>query len=160
MASRLGIHGRDGLSLADAWADENPTAYLGMTVECFPNFFTMIGPNSGPAHGGSVVFQAECQTRYITSLIVQMVEKGFNAFEVKSDVLRQFVEEVDAEHEKLIWTHPGVDTYYKNRHGRVTSGIPWRFVDYWKMTHDAQLSDYEFEQEGNRSQTNDNSSVA
>jgi len=157
MASRLGIHGRDGLSLADAWADENPTAYLGMTVEGFPNFFTMIGPNSGPAHGGSVVFQAECQTRYITSLIVQMVEQGFDAFEVKSDVLRQFVQKVDAEHEKLIWTHPGLDTYYKNRHGRVTSVIPWRFVDYWKMTHDAQLSDYKLEQKGNQSQTNQNS---
>lgn len=142
MASRLGIIGRDGISLSEAWGDENPTAYLGVTVEGFPNFFTMIGPNSGPAHGGSVVFQAECQTRYITSLIVKMLQQEIDAVEVKPAVIRDYVERVDAEHEKLIWTHPGVDSYYKNRHGRVISVMPWRFVDYWRMTHDADLADY------------------
>jgi len=150
LASRLGIVGRDGVTLAEAWGDENPTAYLGMAVEGFPNFFTMIGPNSGPAHGGSVVFQAECQTRYMTSLIVKMLEQGADSFEVKPDVLRQYVGKVDAEHEKLIWTHPGVDSYYKNRHGRVISVMPWRFVDYWQMTHDVDLTDYEFASRGDR----------
>ena len=27
----------------------------------------MLGPNSGPAHGGSVIFQSECQSRYISA---------------------------------------------------------------------------------------------
>lgn len=150
MASRLSIVGRDGITLSEMWGDENPTAYLGMAVEGFPNFFTMIGPNSGPAHGGSVVFQAECQTRYMTSLIVKMLEQGSDSFEVKPDVLRQYVDKVDAEHEKLIWTHPGVASYYKNRHGRVISVMPWRFVDYWQMTHDVDLTDYELTSRGNR----------
>ena len=97
-----------------------------------------------------MVFQAECQTRYITSLIVQMLEQGFDTFQVKPNVLHEYVEKVDAEHEKLIWTHPGVDSYYKNRHGRVISVMPWRFVDYWQMTHDADLADYELETKGDR----------
>ena len=62
MAARLNITGRDGKRLADTWANDNPTAYLGLTVPGFPNFFTMLGPNSGPAHGGSVIFQSECQS--------------------------------------------------------------------------------------------------
>ena len=50
--------------------------------------------------------------------------------------------EVDAEHEQLIWTHPGMSTYYRNKQGRVFSAMPWRFVDYWQMTHDPDLSQY------------------
>jgi 4-hydroxyacetophenone monooxygenase len=33
-------------------------------------------------------------------------------------------------------------TYYRNDQGRVFSAMPWRFVDYWTMTHDPDLRDY------------------
>jgi len=42
----------------------------------------------------------------------------------------------------LIWSHPGMTTYYRNSQGRVFSAMPWRFVDYWTMTHDPDLSQY------------------
>jgi 4-hydroxyacetophenone monooxygenase len=35
-----------------------------------------------------------------------------------------------------------MSTYYRNRHGRVFSAMPWRFVDYWAMTHDPDFSRY------------------
>jgi 4-hydroxyacetophenone monooxygenase len=142
MAARLNIVGKAGVSLADTWRDDNPQAYLGLSVPGFPNFFCMLGPNSGPAHGGSVIFQAECQTRYIASCLVQMIERDIASIDLKPEVLEAYVRSVDAEHEQLIWTHPGVETYYRNRHGRVFSVMPWRFVDYWQMTHDADLDDY------------------
>lgn len=142
MAARLDIRGRDGISLKEAWKDDNPTAYLGLTVPGFPNFFCMLGPNSGPGHGGSVIFQAECQTRYVISLLIRMVEDSIDALEVRQDVHDAYVKRVDDEHEQLIWTHPGMSTYYRNRLGRVFSVMPWRFVDYWAMTHDPDLEDY------------------
>ena len=142
MAARLGITGRDGLALADAWGNDDPRAFLGLTVPGFPNFFCMLGPNSGPAHGGSVMFQAECQARYITSCLVQLIAGDIGSAEVRQEAVDRYVEAVDAEHEQLIWTHPGVDNYYRNRHGRVFSVMPWRFVDYWAMSHDADLADY------------------
>lgn len=142
MAARLNITGRGGKTLKQAWADDNPTAYLGLTVPDFPNLFVMLGPNSGPAHGGSVIFQSECQSRYITSCLVEMIEHGLAAIDVKPDVHDGYVRKVDAEHEQMIWTHPGMTTYYRNSRGRVFSAMPWRFVDYWQMTHDADLNDY------------------
>lgn len=145
MAARLSLVGRDGQDLRDVWANDNPTAYLGLTVPGFPNFFCMMGPNSGPAHGGSIVFQSECQTRYITSCLVQMIEVGLSAIEVRQDVLETYVRKVDAAHEQMIWTHPGMTTYYRNKQGRVFSAMPWRFVDYWRMTHDANLDEYQVE---------------
>jgi 4-hydroxyacetophenone monooxygenase len=142
MAARLNITGRDGKPLAEAWANDNPTAYLGLTVPGFPNFFTMLGPNTGPAHGGSVIFQSECQSRYITACLVEMIERDITAIDVRQDAHDRYIREVDAEHEQLIWTHPGMSTYYRNKQGRVFSAMPWRFVDYWRMTHDPDLSQY------------------
>ena len=102
----------------------------------------MLGPNSGPAHGGSVIFQSECQSRYISSCLVEMIEHGIAAIDVRQEVLDEYVRKVDAEHEAMIWTHPGTTTYYRNSSGRVFSAMPWRFVDYWTMTHDADLDHY------------------
>lgn len=142
MAAKLHITGRDGKSLADAWANDNPTAYLGLTVPDFPNLFVMLGPNTGPAHGGSVIFQAECQSRYISACLVQMIERDIAAIDVHAEAKDAYVREVDAEHEQMIWTHPGMSTYYRNKSGRVFSAMPWRFVDYWAMTHDPDLQQY------------------
>ncbi|HLG85404.1 MAG TPA: NAD(P)-binding domain-containing protein [Bradyrhizobium sp.] len=143
MAARLNITGRRGRTLRDKWANDNPTAYLGLTVPDFPNLFCMLGPNSGPAHGGSVIFQSECQSRYISACLVEMMERGIAAIDVRQDVHDDYVRKVDVEHEAMIWTHPGMSTYYRNRSGRVFSAMPWRFVDYWAMTHDADLSRYQ-----------------
>jgi 4-hydroxyacetophenone monooxygenase len=142
MAARLNIMGRDGKNLKQAWANDNPTAYLGLTVPDFPNLFLMLGPNSGPAHGGSVIFQSECQSRYISAALVAMIEQGLAAIDVRHDVHDRYIRDVDAEHEQLIWSHPGMTTYYRNKQGRVFSAMPWRFVDYWGMTHDPDLSQY------------------
>jgi 4-hydroxyacetophenone monooxygenase len=142
MAARLNISGRDGKNLRDAWANDNPTAYLGLTIPDFPNLFVMLGPNSGPAHGGSVIFQSECQSRYISACLVEMIERGIAAIDVKQEAHDTYIREVDAEHEQLIWTHPGMSTYYRNQQGRVFSAMPWRFVDYWQMTHDPDFSQY------------------
>src|SRR3954468_11803047 len=141
MAARLNISGRDR-NLKDAWANDNPTAYLGLTVPGFPNFFCMLGPNSGPAHGGSVIFQSECQSRYICACLLHMIEHEVAAMDVSPEAQDRYVREVDREHEQLIWTHPGMTTYYRNSQGRVFSAMPWRFVDYWGMTHDPDFSQY------------------
>ena len=67
---------------------------------------------------------------------------NLHALGVRQDAHDQYIKNVDAEHEQLIWTHPGMTTYYRNRRGRVFSAMPWRFVDYWAMTHDPDFSQY------------------
>lgn len=143
MAARLGICGRNGRALSDARIDDNPTAYLGITVPGFPNLFCMQGPNSGLGHGGSAIFQAGYQARHIASCIVAMAEKGIDAIDVRQSAHDDYVRRVDAEHEVMIWTHPGMPTYYRNKVGRVISVMPWRLVDYWAMTHVPKFDDYE-----------------
>jgi 4-hydroxyacetophenone monooxygenase len=143
LTAALNVTGRGGRNLKDAWADDNPTAYLGLSVPDFPNLFLMLGPNTGPAHGGSVIFTSECQSRFIGATLVKMIEEGIVAIDVKQRAHDEYIARVDAEHEQLIWTHPGMSTYYRNKHGRVFSAMPWRFVDYWAMTHDPDFDKYE-----------------
>jgi 4-hydroxyacetophenone monooxygenase len=147
MAARLNITGRDGLKLDELWADDNPSAYLGISVAGFPNLFCMLGPNSSLGHGGSAIFQSECQARYIASSLVQLLNGDASSMEVKEEVQAQYVARVDAEHELMIWTHPGVSTYYRNSQGRVFSVLPWSLVDYWHMTHAVEPDDYQIDRQ-------------
>ncbi len=142
LSARLDIRGAGGTTLAQAWADDNPGAYLGITVPRFPNMFILYGPNTNLGHGGSAVFHAECQTRYVTRTIVEMLERGLEAVDVRQDAHDAWLTRVDAEHARMIWTHPGMSTWYRNRHGRVVSTSPFRLVDYWRMTHEPDLRNY------------------
>lgn len=142
LASRVDIRGRAGRRLADDWADENPTAYLGMAVPEFPNFFVMYGPNTNMGHGGSGIFLAETQTRYITRTIVAMAEAGISAIDCRPERRTAYTQEIDELHERLIWTHTGMTTYYRNKHGAVRSPMPFRLVEYWNRTRNPDLGDY------------------
>ena len=144
MVARLDIVGRDGRRLADEWADDDPRAYLGISVPGFPNFFCLQGPNTGLGHGGSAIFQSECQARHITSCLMAMVDNAARTIEVTRDAHDADVAAVDAAHERMIWTHPGMDTYYRNRQGRVVTVMPWSLLDYWSRTHDVDRQAYVF----------------
>jgi len=139
----LNLVGRDGVTLDDVWDDDDATAYLGITIPRFPNFFVMLGPSTGLGHGGSAIFQAESQVRYVCSALVTMIEQGIDAIEVKRAVHDEYVHAVDERHGDMIWTHPGVSTYYRNSKGRVVLATPWSLLEYWRMAHDVDLDDYE-----------------
>ncbi|MFP5489372.1 MAG: hypothetical protein ACLGHQ_13840, partial [Acidimicrobiia bacterium] len=139
----LNLVGRDGATLDDVWDDDDATAYLGITVPKFPNLFVMLGPSTGLGHGGSAIFQAESQVRYVCSALVTMIEQGIDAIEVERAVHDEYVHAVDERHGDMIWTHPGVATYYRNSKGRVVLATPWSLLEYWRMTHDVDLADYE-----------------
>jgi 4-hydroxyacetophenone monooxygenase len=141
-AARLNLTGLNGADLADQWSPDDPTAHLGVTVANFPNLYCMQGPNTGLGHGGSAIFQAECQAHYIASTLSLAVSEGPGWLDVKQSVQDEYMASVDAEHATMIWTHPGVSTYYRNASGIVVSVMPWRLVDYWQMTRQAQREDF------------------
>ena len=133
------ITGRQAV-LHDVWG-EDPRAYLGITVPGFPNLFCMYGPNTNPVVG-SVIFVLECQVDYIVRAIAGMIEQGYTTMECRREVHDAYNEKVDAEHEHLVWRHPRVHSYYNNDAGRVTTNMPWKLVDYWRMTREPDLDDF------------------
>ena len=142
LLSPIDIRGVSGTPLREVWGVDDPRAYLGITVPDYPNMFVLVGPNTFVAHGGSIIYQAECEMRYVTDCIRHMVENGISSVEVKQDVHDEYNKRVDAEHDQLVWSHSGLHSWYRNSKGRVFSPMPWRFVDYWQMTHAFNESEY------------------
>ncbi len=128
------VRGRGGATLRELWGDDDAQAYLGITIPGFPNLFCMYGPNTNLGHGGSIIFVAECQARYIMGCLTQMLEEEASSLEVTEAAFRDYIRRIDEGHARLIWSHQGMDTWYRNKHGRVVSILPWRVVDYWQLT--------------------------
>lgn len=136
------VTGRAGATLQGRWGADDPRAYLGITVPDFPNFFLMYGPNTNLAHGGSAIFHSECQTRYALLALRELIEGGHRALDCRADVHDAFNKRVDARHAQMVWAHPGVGSWYKNRSGRVFATSPWRLVEYWNMTRHFNAAEY------------------
>lgn len=140
----LAVNGAHNTTLKGVWGDDNAFAYMGMAVPEFPNLFIMYGPNTNPGHGGSFVFLAECQARYIIQAMQNWADSDALALDVRHDVHDLYNEAVDKQHAGMVWSHPGMSTYYRNAEGRVVATLPWRVVDYWKMTKHFESADYNY----------------
>ena len=55
--------------------EKDPTAYLGITVPNFPNFFLLFGPNTVVAHN-SALFMIECQVNYVMKCLKEVIQSG------------------------------------------------------------------------------------
>ena len=138
------IVGRDGRVLREFWEGDNASAYLGTTVPGFPNLFILLGPNVGSGHGGSMIRNIECQTHYALSVLGQMFERHCASAEVREYIYDDYKKRIDEAHEKMVWTHPRVDNWYRNSRGRVVVITPWRNDAFWRMTRQANPDDYVF----------------
>ncbi len=137
------ITGKDGVVLEERWnGGEDPRAHLGITMPDFPNLFCLYGPNTNPVVG-SVIFMHECQTRYIMGCLREMLEQGHRSLECRKAVHDAYNERLDAELTQMVWMHPKVHSYYNNATGRVITNVPWKMYDYWAMTRQPDLDDFQ-----------------
>lgn len=142
MLSTFEVVGRDGIVLREQWGDDDASAYLGISIPNFPNFFMVGGPQTTLAHGGSALLQSECAIAYIMGILIRMAEGDLASVEIRPDVAAAYDHRVTAEHDQLVWTHPGTSNWYRNARGRIVSALPWRLVDYRAMTELPDLDDY------------------
>jgi len=138
----MDIRGRSGATLREVWGDDDPRAYLGISMPDFPNLFCLLGPNTFAGHGGSGILSIELEMRYVMELLAQMLEQGIASVECRRDVHDGYNDELDAALERTIWSHPGMTTYYRNSRGRIVVPMPWTNADYWQRTRWPNLDDY------------------
>jgi 4-hydroxyacetophenone monooxygenase len=134
MQSPMQIRGRGGVDLHATWKPDDATAYLGTLVSGFPNFFMLLGPNTALAHGGNAIFITECQMRFVMLCLRELIDHKLKSVEVTQAAHDAYVREVDRLHAGMVWAHEGVSNWYKNPAGRVFAVLPYRLVDFWKMT--------------------------
>ncbi|WP_068273352.1 flavin-containing monooxygenase [Aldersonia kunmingensis] len=137
----IDIKGLDGISLNEAWG-ESAYAYLGVTVPGFPNFYCMYGPGTNAVNGTSIIYNSECQMRYIMSCIDMVMANGARWATPKPEVCDDYNRRNQDRLQTMVYTHPKVASYYRNSAGTVPSLYGFRIVDYWKWTHRANPDDY------------------
>src|SRR6476659_2416285 len=136
------IRGRDGEILSERWG-QRPSAYLGITVPGYPNFFCMYGPGTNLASGGSLIFHSECQMRYITKCLELLIEGSHRSLEPREDKTADWLDRTQAEMRKMVWSQPSIKhSFYKNQFGEVYGLSPWRLVDYWTWTREPDPADF------------------
>ena len=82
---KMGITGRNGLSLQKYWAD-GPRTYLGLSVHGFPNMFTITGPQS-PSVLFNMPLAIEMHCEWIAACIKHMDKQSF--LEAEVDLLHE-----------------------------------------------------------------------
>lgn len=77
--TRIDIRGRDGVSLADKWAD-GPRTCLGIMVAGFPNMFMITGPGS-PSVISNMVVSIEMHVDWIADCLAYLGERQMSEIE-------------------------------------------------------------------------------
>jgi len=75
-------------------------------------------------------------------VLKKMVTQGLGAVECRQDVHDAYNERIDRAHANMVWTHPGMETYYRNARGRVVVNSPYRNATFYDMTRAANLGDF------------------
>jgi cation diffusion facilitator CzcD-associated flavoprotein CzcO len=91
---RLNLSGRDGRTLADAWA-AGPRTYLGLQIEGFPNLFTITGPGS-PSVLTNMPVAIEQHAEWIADCIATLRNDGKTTIEAAPPAVEAWVGEVNA----------------------------------------------------------------
>ncbi len=121
------IFGRNGEDLLDAWK-EGAEAYKGTTVNGFPNFFMLVGPNTGLGHS-SMVYMIESQIQYVMSALTRMKQEGWEAVEVAEKAQSKYNAMLQSKSGDSVW-QSGCNSWYINENGKNTTLWPsftWAF---------------------------------
>lgn len=127
----LQILGRDGVDLNDTWA-RGMEAYLGTQIAGFPNFFMLLGPNTGLGHN-SMVFMIEAQVHYMLQCVQAAEERGARAVEIKPQIQQSFNISLQRRLERTIWAS-GCKSWYLDTEGKNRTLWPGFTAEYWLKT--------------------------
>jgi cation diffusion facilitator CzcD-associated flavoprotein CzcO len=133
----LNVTGRDGRQLAR----EGLEAYYGITVPGFPNFFMLLGPNTGSGHN-SVVFMIESQVQHIMSCLRILARDQAETIEVSPDALRRFNTGLQRRLGRAVWSTGGCTSWYLDAAGVNRALWPGFSFEYWARTYRARRGAY------------------
>jgi 4-hydroxyacetophenone monooxygenase len=136
------VFGRHGVELNAEWGGD-ATAFLGVSVPEFPNFFILYGPNTNLVINGSIIVMVECQVRYIVESLGALLRSGHRSMAVRSSVHDAYNAEMEAGNACMAWGVSDVPSWYRNANGRVTQNWPFDLHTYWARTKVPDLADYE-----------------
>lgn len=117
------VIGRGGRELAQVW-DGEPSAFMGLTVPGFPNFYIMFGPNTFSTH---LTHLFEHQAAYVERCVRRIRGRGRVVIEVKPRWHRAYNRIIQRLLSRTVTANAvrsGVHNYYAAPSGRIVATLP------------------------------------
>jgi cation diffusion facilitator CzcD-associated flavoprotein CzcO len=127
--SGIEVIGQGGQRLHERWGDD-PSAYLGVAVGGFPNFFMLYGPNTNQG-GNSIVYILEAGARLVASAVGKVARRG-GYLDVRPEAEKRYNADLSADLERTIWTQ--CDSYFRSPSGRIVTQWPYTELEYARRT--------------------------
>ncbi len=133
------VIGRGGRSLDEAWSD-GASAYKGMSVSGFPNWFILMGPNTGPGHT-SVLLYTEAQIEHVLGAIRRLRGEGLRSIEVRREAQERWNAGIQGRMKHMVWSS-GCKSWYLSEDGSNHSLYPGFATEYVLRTRRFDARDY------------------
>jgi cation diffusion facilitator CzcD-associated flavoprotein CzcO len=134
------VRGRAGRTLDEVWAG-SPRAHLGLSVHGFPNFFFLLGPNTGLGHT-SVVLMIEHQIEHVLGALRHLAASRGRTLEPRAEAQAAFLADVDARMRTTVWTTGGCTSWYLDRTGRNSTLWPGTTLSFKRRVTRFDPSEY------------------
>ncbi|MFC4913067.1 flavin-containing monooxygenase [Actinomadura gamaensis] len=138
--AEMRVTGRGGVKIQEVWAD-GIEAHHGTTVERMPNFFMLLGPNTGLGHN-SVVFMIEVQIQHVLSCLHLLQERGMDTIEPRPGAVRAFNDRMHRRLRRAVWNEGGCQSWYLDEHGVNRTLWPGFTFEFWASSRKAKEEDY------------------
>ncbi|GAA3979350.1 NAD(P)/FAD-dependent oxidoreductase [Streptomyces plumbiresistens] len=136
------VVGADGRTLAEAWAAGGMEALRGASVPGFPNWMTVIGPNTGLGNS-SMILMIESQLNYMADHLRQLdVLGGRVVLDARPSALHAWNRRVQERMKRTVW-NTGCESWYLDANGRNTTLWPGTTTEFRRVTRRVDLSEYE-----------------
>jgi len=139
-AAPFTVVGRGGRVLDDVWRD-GAVAYKGMTIAGFPNWFTLMGPNTGPGHTSVLVF-TEAQIAHALGAIRRIRAENLRFVDVKPAALERYNAGIQGRMKHMVWG-TGCHSWYLSEDGSNHSLYPGPAAEYALRARRFDPGDYE-----------------
>ncbi|WP_329464748.1 flavin-containing monooxygenase [Streptomyces sp. NBC_01431] len=136
------VVGGDGHTLADAWKG-GMQSLRGATAAGFPNWMTIIGPNTGLGNS-SMILMIESQLSYMADYLRQLnVLGGKVALAARPSAVGAWNRRVQERMKRTVWNTGGCTSWYLDASGRNTTIWPGTTSEFRRATREVDLGEYE-----------------
>lgn len=136
------VVGADGLTLAESWKD-GMAALRGSAAAGFPNFLTVIGPNTGLGNS-SMILMIESQLNYMADYLRQLdILGGRAALDARPAAVRNWNRRVQERMKHSVWNTGGCSSWYLDADGRNTTVWPGTTTEFRRATRRIDINEYE-----------------
>jgi len=131
-------------------------ALRGASAAGFPNWMTIIGPNTGLGNS-SMILMIESQLNYMADFLRQLdVLGGRVALDARPSAVNAWNRKVQARMERTVWNTGGCTSWYLDANGRNTTIWPGTTSEFRRATRRVDLMEYRIIRAAGRARGNDN----